>query len=102
MLFIKNGGLFIVNRTEYKLGDDVFILRTLVGEAGNIFVVGKVIWIVKKDVQQSRPPGNGIQFTGPDNVAEDKTETYTSGSLSSASTTNPMSISTTFPSVWSL
>ena len=26
MPFIRNGGLFIANRTEYELGDDVFIL----------------------------------------------------------------------------
>ncbi len=30
------------------------------GEAENIFVVGKVIWVAKKDVQQPQPPGNGI------------------------------------------
>ncbi len=90
MPFIKNGGLFIANRTEYELGDDVFILLTLMDEAEKIPVAGKVIWIAKKGVKQPHAPGVGIQFTDPDNVAKDKIETYLAGSLGSASTTATM------------
>lgn len=90
MPFIKNGGLFIANRTEYELGDDVFILLTLMDEAEKIPVAGKVIWIAKNGVKQPHASGVGIQFTDPDNVAKDKIETYLAGSLSSASTTATM------------
>ena len=50
MPFIKNGGLFIANRTEYDVGDDVFILLNLMGESEKIPVAGKVAWIAKKTV----------------------------------------------------
>ena len=83
--FIKNGGLFIANRTEYELGDDVFILLTLMDEAEKIPVAGKVIWIAKKGVKQPHAPGVGVQCTDLDNVARDKIETYLAGSLGSAS-----------------
>ena len=48
MPFIKNGGLFIANRTEYDVGDDVFILLYLMDESEKIPVAGKVAWIAKK------------------------------------------------------
>ena len=36
MPFIKNGGLFIANRTEYDVGDDVFILLNLMNHTSRL------------------------------------------------------------------
>ncbi|MBD3648212.1 MAG: PilZ domain-containing protein [Pseudomonadales bacterium] len=90
MPFIKNGGLFVANRTEYELGDDVFILLNLMDESEKIPVAGKVIWIARKGVKSPHTPGVGIQFTDPDNIAKDKIETYLAGSLGSSSSTATM------------
>ena len=90
MPFIKNGGLFIANRTEYELGDDVFILLNLMDKSEKIPVAGKVVWIAKKGVKSPHTPGVGIQFSDPDNIAKDEIETYLAGSLGSANATATM------------
>ena len=90
MPFIKNVGLFIANRTEYELGDDVFILLNLMDESEKIPVAGKVVWIARKGVKSPHTPGIGIQFTEPDNLAKDKIETYLMGSIGSANATATM------------
>ena len=90
MPFVKNGGLFIANRTEYDIGDDVFILLNLMDETEKIPVAGKVVWIAKKGVKSPHTPGVGIQFSDPDNVAKDKIETYLVGSIGTASVTATM------------
>lgn len=90
MPFIKNGGLFIANRTEYELGDDVFILLNLMDEAEKIPVAGKVIWIARKGVKRPHKAGVGVQFSDPENIARGKIETYLAGSLGAANSTSTM------------
>lgn len=90
MPFVKHGGLFIPNRTEYELGDDVFILLNLMDESEKIPVAGKVVWVARRGVKKPHTAGVGIQFSDPDNVAKDKIETYLAGSLGSASSTATM------------
>ena len=43
MPFLKNGGLFIANRTEYEIGDDVFILLNLMDESEKIPVTAGIM-----------------------------------------------------------
>ena len=43
MPFIKNGGLFIPTNKSYKLGDEVFMLLSLMEEPEKIPVAGKVV-----------------------------------------------------------
>ncbi|MFT5013178.1 MAG: type IV pilus assembly protein PilZ [Patiriisocius sp.] len=90
MPFVKNGGLFIANRTEYDIGDDVFILLNLMDEPKKIPVAGKVVWIAKKGVKSPHTPGVGIQFSDSDNIAKDKIETYLVGSIGSTNATATM------------
>jgi len=45
MQFVKNGGLFIPTNKKYKLGDEVFMLLSLMEEAERLPVAGKIIWI---------------------------------------------------------
>ena len=90
MPFIKGGGLFIPNRTEYDLGDEVFILLNLMDESEKVPVAGKVVWVAKKGVKSPHHPGVGVQFIDPDNIAKDKIETYLTGTLGSLDTTATM------------
>ena len=67
MPFIKNGGLFIPTNKEYRLGDEVFILLTLMDGAERLPVAGKVIWISPRAAQGKREQGIGVQFSAQDN-----------------------------------
>ena len=75
----------------YRLGDEVFILLSLMGEAEKLPVVGKVIWITPKGAQGNRTAGIGLQFSDKDGGhARTKIETYLAGSLESERPTHTM------------
>ena|SRR5690606_26823038 len=63
MPFIKNGGLFIPTSKEYRLGDEVFILLTLMDSAERLPVAGKVVWVTPRAAQGKRVQGIGVQFS---------------------------------------
>jgi len=82
MPFVSNGGLFIPTNKNYQLGDEVFMLLTLMEEAEKLPVAGKIIWISPKGAQGSRATGIGVQFSDQDNGnARNKIETYLAGAL---------------------
>ena len=84
MPFIKNGGLFIPTTKQYQLGDEVFMLLTLMDDTGRIPVAGKVIWITPAGSEGNRATGIGVQFSDQDGGAtRSKIEGYLAGSLSS-------------------
>jgi type IV pilus assembly protein PilZ len=91
MSFLKNGGLFIPTHNTYDLGDEVFILLTLMEDPEKIPVVGKVVWITPKGAQGNRAAGIGVEFTEQDGgVARKKIETYLAGALQSDRPTHTM------------
>src|SRR6478609_4641081 len=83
MPYIQGGGLFIPTNKAYKLGDEVFMLLSLMEEPEKIPVAGKVVWITPKGAQGNRATGIGVQFSEQDSTAIRKIETYLAGSLES-------------------
>ena len=57
MQYVKNGGLFIPTNKQYKLGDEVFMLLTLMEESERIPVAGKVVWITPMGSEGNRAAG---------------------------------------------
>lgn len=90
MPFVENGGLFIPTNKSYNLGDEVFMLLSLMDEAEKIPVAGKVVWVTPKGAQGNRAAGIGVQFSGEDDIASNKIETYLAGSLDSDRPTHTM------------
>lgn len=91
MSFIKNGGLFVPTSNQYALGDEVFILLSLMEENEKIPVVGRVVWITPKGAQGNRAAGIGLQFGDKDGgPARTKIETYLAGALESERPTHTM------------
>lgn len=90
MPFVENGGLFIPTNKSYALGDEVFMLLSLMDEPEKIPVAGKVVWITPKRAQGSRATGIGVQFNGQDETANQKILTYLAGSLESDRSTHTM------------
>jgi type IV pilus assembly protein PilZ len=82
MPFVKNGGLFIPTEKAYRLGDEVFILLTLMEEPERLPVAGKVIWVTPRQAQNKRPQGIGVQFNPQDGGAtQKKIEALLAGAL---------------------
>lgn len=90
MPFVTNGGLFIPTGKSYKLGDEVFMLLSLMDEPEKIPVAGKVVWVTPKGAQGNRAAGIGVQFSDQDNIAVSKIENYLAGMLSSDKPTHTM------------
>lgn len=91
MPFIKNGGLFIPTSKEYRLGDEVFILLTLMESTERLPVAGKVVWVTPRAAQGKRAQGIGVQFSVQDNGAtQKKIEALLAGALGSDRPTHTM------------
>ncbi|GAA3954854.1 PilZ domain-containing protein [Allohahella marinimesophila] len=90
MPFIKRGGLFIPTSKSYLYGDEVFLLLSLMDEPDKIPIPGKVVWLTPKGSQGNKAAGIGIQFTGDDEIAKGKIETYLAGALGSDRPTHTM------------
>lgn len=91
MPFVKNGGLFIPTNKKYKLGDEVFMLLTLMDEKEKLPVAGKIVWITPTGSQGNRLAGIGVQFSEQDNgQIRNKIEGYLAGALKSDRQTHTM------------
>lgn len=89
MPFIKNGGLFIPTNKSYKLGDEVFMLLTLMDTREKLPVAGRVVWITPKGAQGSKKAGIGVQFSELDKGAtKSKIENQLAGALKSDRSTH--------------
>jgi type IV pilus assembly protein PilZ len=91
MPFINGGGLFIPTKKNYQLGDEVFMLLTLMDESEKIPVAGKIVWITPIGAQGNRAAGIGVQFSDQDEgAARNKIETYLAGALEADRPTHTM------------
>ena len=82
MPFVRNGGLFVPTNSNYRLGDEVFMLLNLMGEEEKLPVAGKVIWVTPRGAQGKRAQGIGVQFSSQDSgVTQKKIESILAGAL---------------------
>ena len=90
MPFLQNGGLFVPTDKEYSIGDDIFMLLTLMEEPEKIPIAGRVVWITPAGAQGNRQAGIGVQFSEQDAAANAKIENHLAGALNSERHTHTM------------
>jgi type IV pilus assembly protein PilZ len=90
MPFLQNGGLFVPTSKEYSIGDDIFMLLTLMEEPEKIPIAGRVVWITPAGAQGNRQAGIGVQFSEQDAAANAKIENHLGGALNSERHTHTM------------
>lgn len=93
MPFLKNGGLFIPTNKVYNLGEEVFILLTLMDEPEKIPVAGTISWITPKGAQGNQAAGIGVHFSDIDGsgaVVRGKIENHLVDKLKSDKVTHTM------------
>ena len=69
MPFLKGGGIFIPTTKAYRLGDEVFMLLSLMDDPNKLPVAGKVIWITPPGSQGNKTQGVGVQFSANESGA---------------------------------
>jgi len=91
MPYIKGGGLFIPTNKNFKIGEEVFMLLSLVDDPVKLKVVGKVVWTTPT-ASTNRPQGIGVQFSEKDGGLEvrNKIEAILGGTLKSNRATHTM------------
>ena len=92
MPFLKGGGIFIPTSRAYTLGEEVFMLLSLMDDPNRIAVQGKVVWVTPEGVQGNRTQGIGVQFTLDDtgSAARATIERILGETLASSRTTHTM------------
>ncbi len=91
MPYIKNGGLFIPTSKQYSLGDEVFMLLSLLSSKERLPIAGKIIWVTPQGAQSNKAAGIGVQFSTQDNGATStKIEGFLAGALKAQRPTHTM------------
>jgi type IV pilus assembly protein PilZ len=91
MPYVKNGGLFIPTSKQYKLGDEVFMLLSLMDDKDRLPVAGKIIWVTPAGAQNNKTTGIGVQFSAQDNgTTRNKIEGFLAGALQADRPTHTM------------
>lgn len=91
MPFVRNGGLFIPTTKSYKLGDEVFMLLTLIEDKEKMPIAGKIIWLTPRGAQGNRTAGIGVQFSDLDKgQTRNKIENVLAAALKSERSTHTM------------
>jgi type IV pilus assembly protein PilZ len=91
MPFIKGGGLFIPTNKSFKIGEEVFMLLSLINDPEKLKVVGHVVWL-STTAQANKPQGIGVQFSDKDGglEAKNKIENILGQALKSSRPTHTM------------
>lgn len=89
MPFVTGGGVFVPTSRSAQLGDELYLILTLMDDPNKLAITGKVIWITPQGVP-GRQQGIGIQFAADDTgeLARSKIETIIGGSAKSGRSTH--------------
>lgn len=91
MPFIQGGGLFIPTKKAFEVGQEVFMILSLINDPDKLKVLGHVVWKTTRD-QSNKPQGIGVQFSVQNGGTEAKTkiENILGPALKSSRTTHTM------------
>lgn len=92
MPYLKYGGIFIPTNKIYRIGDEVFMLLTLMTDPSKLPVAGRVVWITPAGAQGGKTQGIGVEFAANESggAARNKIEGLLGGSLKSTRPTHTM------------
>lgn len=92
MPFLKRGGIFVPTPKPYALGDELFMLLTLMDEPGKVPIAGTVVWITPAGAQGNKTQGIGVHFSDDESgqQAKAKIEAILGGHLASSRPTHTL------------
>ena len=66
MPFLKNGGIFVPTNKSYRLGDEIYLILTLLDDQNKYPIAGKVAWITPSTAGNGKSQGIGVHFPTDD------------------------------------
>ena len=70
MPLLRHGGIFIPTTRNYVLGDEVFMLLSLVDDPAKLPIAGTVVWITPVGAQNNKAQGIGVHFNNDEGGVE--------------------------------
>lgn len=70
MPLLRHGGIFIPTTRNYVLGDEVFMLLSLVNDPAKLPIAGTVVWITPVGAQNNKAQGIGVHFNNDEGGVE--------------------------------
>lgn len=62
MPFLANGGIFVPSTKQYKIGDEIYLILTLLDDPTKYPIAGKIAWITPAGAN-NKAQGIGVQFS---------------------------------------
>lgn len=92
MPYLRNGGIFVPTGRPYKIGDDVYLLLSLMDDPAKFPVAGKVAWVTPQGAHNNKAQGIGVHFADDEGggVARRKIEEILGAALKSSRTTHTL------------
>jgi type IV pilus assembly protein PilZ len=63
MPFLANGGIFVPTSKAYKIGDDIYLILTLMDDPTKYPIAGKIAWITPAGANNNKAQGIGVHFS---------------------------------------
>ena len=62
MPFLKNGGIFVPTNKNYRIGEEIYLILTLLDDPAKYAIAGKVAWITPAGAGNNKSQGIGVHF----------------------------------------
>ncbi len=62
MPFLKNGGMFVPTTKPHKIGDEIYLILSLMDDPNKSPIAGKVAWITPAGANNNKAQGIGVHF----------------------------------------
>ncbi|MBC7574211.1 MAG: PilZ domain-containing protein [Herminiimonas sp.] len=63
MPFLTNGGIFVPTSKPYKIGEEIYLILTLMDDAAKYPIAGKIAWITPAGANNNKAQGIGVHFS---------------------------------------
>lgn len=61
--FLFNGGIFVPTTKPYKLGEEIYLILTLLDDPTKYPIAGEIAWITPTSANNGKTQGIGVHFT---------------------------------------
>jgi type IV pilus assembly protein PilZ len=63
MPFLTNGGIFVPTNKAYKIGDEIYLILTLIDDPTKYPIAGKIAWVTPAGANNNKAQGIGVHFS---------------------------------------
>ncbi|NEX59703.1 PilZ domain-containing protein [Noviherbaspirillum galbum] len=63
MPFLANGGIFVPTTKAYGIGDEIYLILTLMDDPTKYPIAGKIVWVTPAGANNNKAQGIGVHFS---------------------------------------